>query len=266
MPWLSWVAPMAKRRLDLLLVERDLAATRHKAQALVMAGQVLVGEEIATKPGTLVDESAPLRLRRRPSYVSRGGEKLVHALAHFSLDAWGLVVADIGAGAGGFTDCLIQQGACRVYAVDVGYGQLDYRLRQDPRVVVMERVNARYLECLPQPLDLATVDVSFISLEKVLPAVARLLRPGGQIVALFKPQFQARRGEVGRGGVVREPSLHAALLGRFAAWAVAHGFRILGLTPSPLLGPAGNREFFLLLRPEGEAKGAKERLERDGAQ
>ncbi|MFQ5879583.1 MAG: TlyA family RNA methyltransferase [Dehalococcoidia bacterium] len=254
---------MAKRRLDLLLVERELAATRHKAQALVMAGLVLVGEQIAAKPGTLVDEDAPLRLRGRPPYVSRGGEKLDYALAYFRLDVRELVAADIGAGTGGFTDCLLQRGACRVYAIDVGYGQLDYRLRQDPRVVAMERVNARHLETLPQLVDLATVDVSFISLEKVLPAVARLLRSGGQIVALFKPQFQARRGEVGRGGVVREPALHAAVMGRFAGWAVRHGFRMLGLTPSPLLGPAGNREFFLLLRPEGEAAGARAPLERD---
>jgi 23S rRNA (cytidine1920-2'-O)/16S rRNA (cytidine1409-2'-O)-methyltransferase len=167
----------------------------------------------------------------------------------------GAVAADIGASAGGFTDCLLQRGAARVYAVDVGRGQLDLKLRSDPRVVVMEGVNARHLEALPEPVDLATVDVAFISLRQVLPAVIRLLRPGGRIVALFKPQFEAEKREVDRGGVVRDPQLHARLIGRFAAWCVKNGLRIRGLTASPLLGPAGNREFFFDLRPAGQAQG-----------
>jgi 23S rRNA (cytidine1920-2'-O)/16S rRNA (cytidine1409-2'-O)-methyltransferase len=240
---------MTKRRLDTLLVERGLAESREKARAVVLAGQVLVGDRAVAKPGMLIPEATEVRLLARAPYVSRGGEKLAHALRLFGVDGQDLVVVDVGASSGGFTDCLLQHGARCVYAVDVGYGQLDYRLRQDERVVPMERVNVRYLRSLPQKVDLATVDVSFIGLEKVLPAIARLLKPGGKIIALFKPQFQARRREVGRGGVVRDPLLQARLIGRFLAWAVEQRFRILGLTPSPLLGPAGNREFFFLLLP-----------------
>jgi len=230
-------------------VERGLAESREKARAVVLAGQVLVGDRAVAKPGMLIPEATEVRLLARAPYVSRGGEKLAHALRLFGVDGQDLVAVDVGASSGGFTDCLLQHGARCVYAVDVGYGQLDYRLRQDERVVPMERVNVRYLRSLPQKVDLATVDVSFIGLEKVLPAIARLLKPGGKIIALFKPQFQARRREVGRGGVVRDPLLQARLIGRFLAWAVEQRFRILGLTPSPLLGPAGNREFFFLLLP-----------------
>jgi len=240
---------MTKRRLDTLLVERGLAESREKARAVVLAGQVLVGDRAVAKPGMLIPEATEVRLLARAPYVSRGGEKLAHALRLFGVDGQDLVAVDVGASSGGFTDCLLQHGARCVYAVDVGYGQLDYRLRQDERVVPMERVNVRYLRSLPQKVDLATVDVSFIGLEKVLPAIARLLKPGGKIIALFKPQFQARRREVSRGGVVRDPLLQARLIGRFLAWAVEQRFRILGLTPSPLLGPAGNREFFFLLLP-----------------
>jgi 23S rRNA (cytidine1920-2'-O)/16S rRNA (cytidine1409-2'-O)-methyltransferase len=240
---------MTKRRLDTLLVERGLAESREKARAVVLAGQVLVGDRAVAKPGMLIPEATEVRLLARAPYVSRGGEKLAHALRLFGVDGQDLVAVDVGASSGGFTDCLLQHGARCVYAVDVGYGQLDYRLRLDERVVPMERVNVRYLRSLPQKVDLATVDVSFIGLEKVLPAIARLLKPGGKIIALFKPQFQARRREVGRGGVVRDPLLQARLIGRFLAWAVEQRFRILGLTPSPLLGPAGNREFFFLLLP-----------------
>lgn len=240
---------MTKRRLDTLLVERGLAESREKARAAVLAGMVLVGDGAVAKPGMLISEATEVRLLARAPYVSRGGEKLAHALRAFGVDGQDLVAVDVGASSGGFTDCLLQHGARCVYAVDVGYGQLDYRLRQDERVVPMERVNVRYLRSLPQKVDLATVDVSFIGLEKVLPAIARLLKPGGKIIALFKPQFQARRREVGRGGVVRDPLLQARLIGRFLAWAVEQRFRILGLTPSPLLGPAGNREFFFLLLP-----------------
>ena len=246
---------MAKRRVDTLLVERGLAESREKARAAVLAGGVLVGEGLVAKPGALIDEAVELRLLAKPTYVGRGGEKLAHALATFAVSVEGLTAVDVGASTGGFTDCLLQRGARRVYAVDVGYGQLDYRLRQDPRVVVMERVNARYLRSLPEEIDLATVDVSFIGLETILPAVARLVKVGGPIVALFKPQFQARKGEVGKGGVVRDPLLVATLIGRFVVWAVKHSFRIRGLTRSPLLGPAGNQEFFLLLQMTGVAHG-----------
>jgi len=239
---------MAKRRLDALLLERGLAESREQAQVAVMAGDVLVDDRPAIGPGSLVDEAASVRLVEPSRYVSRGGEKLEHALDAFAVDVVGAVAADVGASTGGFTDCLLQRGAARVYAVDVGRGQLDAKLRSDPRVVVMDGVNARHLEALPEPLDLATVDVAFISLRQVLPAVRRLLRPDGRIVALFKPQFEAEKAEVSRGGVVRDPQLHARLIGRFAAWCVKHGFRVRGLTASPLLGPAGNREFFFDLR------------------
>ncbi len=239
---------MGKRRLDLLLLERGLVDSPEKARAVVMAGSVLVDDRPAVKPGSLVDEGVSLRLLAGPRYASRGGDKLEHALDVFGINVAGAVAADIGASTGGFTDCLLQRGASRVYAIDVGRGQLDMRLRREPRVVVMEGVNARYLEALPEPVDLVTVDVAFISLRQVLPAVRRLLRPEGSIVALLKPQFEAARREVDKGGVIRDPQMHAKLIGRFAAWCVKSGFRVLGLTASPLLGPAGNREFFFHLR------------------
>jgi 23S rRNA (cytidine1920-2'-O)/16S rRNA (cytidine1409-2'-O)-methyltransferase len=239
---------MARKPLDVLLVERGLAESREKARAHIMAGQVLVGETPVLKPGTLVDTDVPISLLPPSRYVSRGGEKLEHALKAFSLDVHGLVCADIGAGTGGFTDCLLQHGARKVYAIDVGRGQLHYRLRQDPRVVVMEGVNARYLTALPEPIDLATVDVSFISLTKVLPAVMELVRPGAPVVALLKPQFEAQRREVPKGGVIRDPQLHATIVGRFAAWATGQGYRVWGPVRSPIPGAEGNLEFFFLLR------------------
>ncbi len=246
---------MGKRRLAALLLERGLADSLEKAKAVVMAGAVLVDERRALKPGVLVDDAASLRLVASSPHVGRGGEKLEHALRAFGLDVRGVVAADIGASTGGFTDCLLQQGAARVYAIDVGRGQLDYRLRGDQRVVVMEGVNARHLEGLPEPVDLVTVDVSFISLRLILPSVRRLLGGDtkgvggeGSIVALFKPQFEAKRGEVAKGGVVRDPQLHATVIGRFAAWCIRNRFRILGLAASPLLGRAGNREFFFWLK------------------
>jgi 23S rRNA (cytidine1920-2'-O)/16S rRNA (cytidine1409-2'-O)-methyltransferase len=257
---------MAKRRLDTLLVDRGLAAGREKAQALVMAGQVRVNGQAAPKAGTLVDEDTSLEVSASVRYVSRGGEKLEHALDVFGLDMKGLVAADIGASTGGFTDCLLQRGAARVYAVDTGKGQLDYRLRNNARVVVMEGVNARQLETLPEPVDVVAVDVSFISLALVFPTARALLDDGRKgewpvaptraprsIVALFKPQFEARKQEVPRGGVIRDPRLHATLIGRFAAWCVANGFRILDMTASPILGADGNREFFFWLRPESSS-------------
>jgi len=239
--------------LDVLLVQRGLAESREKAQAIIMAGSVVVGERPALKAGTLVAPGADIRVLAGPQYVGRGGEKLAHALDAFAVDVGGLTAVDVGASTGGFTDCLLQRGATRVYAVDVGRGQLDWRLRRDPRVVVMEGVNARNLTPFLEKCDLATIDVSFISLEKVLPAVVAVLREGASIVALVKPQFQARRQEVGKGGVVRDPQVHAAVLGRFIAWCAGHRLRLLGLTTSPLLGPAGNREFFVLLGIPAEA-------------
>jgi len=239
---------MPKRRLDLLLVERGLAESCHKAQALILAGEVMVEGEAASKSAGLVDEAASIELRQPPPFVSRGGLKLAHALDEFRLDMAGLVVADIGASTGGFTDCLLQRGASKVYAVDVGRGQLDYRLRQDPRVVVLERVNARYLIPISEKIDLATIDVSFISVTKVTPSAVSLLKEKGSLIVLIKPQFEALRKEVGLGGVVKDPQVHALVLSRFIAWATAQGFRLKGLVASPILGPAGNREFFVWLR------------------
>jgi 23S rRNA (cytidine1920-2'-O)/16S rRNA (cytidine1409-2'-O)-methyltransferase len=267
---------MSKRRLDVLLVDRGLAESREKAQALVMAGQVTVDERPAPKPGVLVPETASLAVAAGPRYVSRGGEKLGRALEAFGLDVTGLVAADIGASTGGFTDCLLQHGASRVYAIDVGRGQLDYKLRGDPRVAVMEGVNARDMQPLPEQIDFVTVDVSFISLRLILPTAMGLLRPSpaqgdlkvaptgedadvgatfrspatfasGTIVALFKPQFEATKSQVPRGGVIRDPLLHSQLIGRFAAWCVANGFRIRDMVASPILGDAGNREFLFWL-------------------
>ena len=239
---------MTKRRIDSLLVERGLAESRAKAQALIMAGEVEVEGKAAIKPGTMVAEEVVITLRQPPPFVSRGGIKLDYALEQFRLDVSSKVAADIGASTGGFTDCLLQRGASRVYAVDVGYGQLDYRLRQDGRVVVMERVNARYPISLPEKIDLATIDLSFISVEKVIPSVAKLLKEDGYLLVLLKPQFEAKRNEVGKGGIVKKPLVHARVIGRFIAWAVKNSFRMGGVVASPILGAEGNTEFFVLLR------------------
>jgi 23S rRNA (cytidine1920-2'-O)/16S rRNA (cytidine1409-2'-O)-methyltransferase len=238
---------MPKRRIDLVLVERGLAEDREQAKTLVLAGDVLIDGQPA-RPGMTVDESAAVSLVEAPAFVSRGGLKLEHALDVFGVDVSGKVAADIGASTGGFTDCLLKHGAARVYAVDVGRGQLDWRLRNDPRVVVMEGVNARFPLDLPEMVDLAAVDVSFISVALVLPNVAAVLKPGGYIIVLVKPQFEAARKEAPR-GVVKDPLVHAAVLGRFVKWAAENGFRLLGLTISPVTGPAGNHEFLVLLRP-----------------
>jgi 23S rRNA (cytidine1920-2'-O)/16S rRNA (cytidine1409-2'-O)-methyltransferase len=239
---------VAKRRIDSLLVDRGLVESRAKAQALIMAGEVEVGGKTIIKPGTLVAEEAAIIIVEPPPFVSRGGIKLDYALDRFQLDVSSRVVVDIGASTGGFTDCLLKRGAKRVYAIDVGYGQLDYRLRCDPRVVVMERVNARYPIPLPETIDLVTIDLSFISVEKVIPSVARLLKDDGYLLVLLKPQFEAKRSEVGKGGVVRKPVVHARVLGRFIVWMIGHGFRLGELVASPILGASGNMEFFLLLR------------------
>ena len=241
------MSPTTKRRIDLLLVERGLAATPTQAQALLMAGQVTVDGRTVDKPGALVSVAAEVYVKAPPPFVGRGGFKLAHALDAFGLQVRDAVALDVGASTGGFTDCLLQRCARRVYALDVGRGQLDQRLRNDPRVVVMEGVNARYPFRLPEAAALATVDVSFISLTMVLPSVAEHVKPGGHIIALAKPQFEAQRRQVGKGGVVRDPQVHAAVLSRLINWAIGHGFRLRDLAPSPLLGDAGNREFFLLL-------------------
>ncbi len=238
---------MMKRRLDLLLMERGLVESRVKAHALIMAGEVLVEEMVIIKPAIQVNTDVPIRLRQKPPFVSRGGIKLSHVLDQYNIDVGSLVALDVGASTGGFTDCLLKRGASRVYAVDVGYGQLDYGLRVEPRVVVMERVNAHYPFSLPEPVDLATLDLSFISLEKVVPNVSKLVKPGGQLVCLVKPQFEVGRAQVGKGGLVKNPFLHAHVLGRFISWAVERGYRLSGVTPSPILGASGNREFFVIL-------------------
>jgi 23S rRNA (cytidine1920-2'-O)/16S rRNA (cytidine1409-2'-O)-methyltransferase len=212
-----------------------------------MAGEVIVGGVPVAKSGTLVNEDVEITVVEPSPYVSRGGIKLAHALDFFQMSVLGMVAADIGASTGGFTDCLLQRGAKKIYAIDVGYGQLDYRLRQDKRVVVMERINARYGVALPEKVDLATLDLSFISLTMVIPSAVELLKENGILLVLMKPQFEAKRVEVGKGGVIKDPQLHARILGRFLKWAAAHGLRLRGLVASPILGSSGNREFFLRL-------------------
>ncbi|MGF1562674.1 MAG: TlyA family RNA methyltransferase [Geminicoccaceae bacterium] len=240
---------MAKIRLDQLLVERGLADTRSKAQALILAGSVFAGEQRLDKPGTSVGDDIEIEVRQKgPGYVSRGGLKLAHALTYFEIDPSGAIALDIGASTGGFTDVLLQNGAACVYAVDVGHGQLDWRLRNDPRVVVLEKTNARHLEVaqIPDAPRLVVCDASFISLELVLPAALALAAPGAVLVALIKPQFEVGKGRVGEGGVVREPALHAEVCVRIAAWlGETMGWHVRGIEPSPILGPKGNREFLI---------------------
>jgi 23S rRNA (cytidine1920-2'-O)/16S rRNA (cytidine1409-2'-O)-methyltransferase len=238
---------MEKVRIDTLLIERGLVQSRQKAQGLIMAGQVLVDGHVVDKPGRCIPEGAELTVLEGLPYVSRGGIKLAHALDRFDVNVSDKIAADIGASTGGFTDCILQRGARKVYAVDVGYGQLAWKLRQDPRVIVLDRTNVRYLESLPEPLDLATVDVSFISLELVLPQVVKLLRPEGEILALIKPQFEAGREQVGKGGVVKDPAVHRVVLEKVIALATREGLEVRGLIPSPLRGQAGNVEFFAQL-------------------
>lgn len=236
---------MAKKRVDLLLVERGLADTRQKAQAVIMAGQVYTGERRCDKPGLTLEEDAPLEVRGGLRYVSRGGLKLEKAMEVFPIALAGKTAADIGASTGGFTDCMLQNGAKLVYAVDVGYNQLDYRLRTHPQVVCMERTNARYLtrEQIPEALDFFSVDVSFISLSLILPALGPLLRDGGQGVCLVKPQFEAGKEKVGKKGVVRDPAVHREVLERFLDHAAQAGFTVKDITFSPIRGPEGNIEY-----------------------
>ena len=255
--WLAamWMEMAAKVRLDLLLVERGLAPTRAKAQALVMAGQVYVAGQKRTKAGEQIALDAPLEVRGGLDYVGRGGVKLAHALDVFGVDVTGLIALDVGACTGGFTDVLLQRGACRVYAIDVGYGQLAYELRVDPRVVVLERTNIRHLETLPDSAlaDCGVVDVSFISLRLVLPAMQRLMQPGGFVVALIKPQFEAGPNDVGKGGIVRDPEVHRRVLQEVIEAAAGMGLALRGLTRSPITGAAGNTEFLAWLGGRGPA-------------
>jgi 23S rRNA (cytidine1920-2'-O)/16S rRNA (cytidine1409-2'-O)-methyltransferase len=239
-----------RQRLDTLLVELGLAESREKARALIMAGSVLLDDQPATKPGQMAPAGSRVRVKDSLPYVSRGGLKLEAALDAFAVDPAGLVVADVGASTGGFSDCLLQRGAAHVYAIDVGYGQLAWQLRQDSRMTSLERTNVRNLPGLPGGVraDLAVVDVSFIGLDLVLPAVARLLQPDGQAIVLIKPQFEAGKAHVGKGGVVRDPAVHRHVLARVLAWATGHGWVVAGLIRSPITGPKGNIEFLALLR------------------
>ncbi len=235
-----------KKRLDVLLTDLGYADSRSKAQAIIMSGLVYVNGQKADKPGISYEETVGIEVRGAVCpYVSRGGLKLEKALRDFGVKPEGFVCSDSGASTGGFTDCLLQQGARKVFAIDVGYGQLDWKIRSDPRVVVMERTNIRYVtpEQLGEPLDLSVVDVSFISLKIVLPAIKALLKPTGQVLCLIKPQFEAGKDKVGKKGVVRDPQTHQEVLDQFVALAHELGFHILGLTFSPVKGPEGNIEF-----------------------
>jgi 23S rRNA (cytidine1920-2'-O)/16S rRNA (cytidine1409-2'-O)-methyltransferase len=240
-----------KVRLDVLMVERGLAPSRERARALILARQVSVDGQVVDKAGAPVDETASLELAVPDHpYVGRGGIKLAHALDAFGVNVTGRSALDIGASTGGFTDVLLQRGAARVIALDVGHGQLDWKLRNDPRVVVREGVNARNLEPddVPDTVDLVTIDVAFISLGHIFPALPRVLNHGADIVALVKPQFEAGREEVGKGGLVTDPAVHDAVVARVTEKAAAAGFTRRGFTPSPITGATGNREFFLHLR------------------
>jgi 23S rRNA (cytidine1920-2'-O)/16S rRNA (cytidine1409-2'-O)-methyltransferase len=241
---------MKKKRIDLLLVERGLAESRNRAQRLVMAGEVRVGGEMVHKSSTQIPEDAEIEIKQRPKYVSRGGKKLAAAIEAFAVDPSGKVCADVGASTGGFTDCLLQNGAARVYAIDVGYGVLYWKLRQDPRVVVMERTNARYLDSLAEPVQLVTIDASFISLSLLLPAVKSWFEDAsGQTIALIKPQFEAGRKAAARHtGVIKDASVHARVLEETLSSAKALGYYPVGLIPSPIKGPKGNIEFLVDLR------------------
>jgi 23S rRNA (cytidine1920-2'-O)/16S rRNA (cytidine1409-2'-O)-methyltransferase len=235
-------------RLDVLITKNGLAESRERAQALILAGKVRVAGETIRKPDRSVSEDAPISVESAPDYASRGALKLGPALERFGVDPSGRVCADIGASTGGFTDVLLRRGAARVYAIDVGRGLLHWRLRSDPRVVVIERVNARELESFPEPVSLIVVDLSFIGLEKVLPALRRA-SPEAEVVALFKPQFQVGRGEVGKGGIVRDPEAVEAALRRIREWCAANGYSVQGEAPSAVTGAEGNQEIFLHLRP-----------------
>lgn len=237
-----------KQRLDVLIFERNLVSSREKARAMIMAGEVLVDGYRIDKPGTQIHKTAEITLIGKPRFVSRGGEKLAHALGTFGIDVTDYICADVGASTGGFTDCLLQNGAAKVYAIDVGYGQLDYNLRQDDRVVVFDRTNARYLEKLPDPINIVTIDASFISLKLLLPVVKNWLLSEATIISLIKPQFEAGKKDVSKGGVVRDSGIHIRVLTEVLNFAIKSSFSLKGLTKSPLKGPAGNIEFLAWLQ------------------
>jgi 23S rRNA (cytidine1920-2'-O)/16S rRNA (cytidine1409-2'-O)-methyltransferase len=244
-----------RERLDKLLVGRGLTQSREKARALIMEGKVAVEGRMIDKPGAQVNADAELQLRGEESpYVSRGGEKLEGALKAFGIDPKGMVVMDVGASTGGFTDCVLQKGADKVHAVDVGYGQLAWKLQKDPRVVNLERRNIRYLkrEEVWEEADLILIDTSFISIEKFLPHLLRFLKKGGSILGLVKPQFEVGKGKVGKGGVVREAALHQKVIDRISTFSRGLGLKVLGVMESPLLGPKGNKEFFIYLKKEDQ--------------
>ena len=265
----NYNSPMAKMRLDVLLVERGLAESRAKAQAMIMAGQVRVSDQVALKPATTIPADSILTVDFGPRFVSRGGEKLDAALEAFHIDVKGLTCADVGASTGGFTDCMLQRGAAKVYAIDVGKGILHWKLRNDPRVVVMEETNARYVQSLPEPVSLVTVDASFISLKILLPVIkewevvgGKTQEESGDIVALIKPQFEAGKKDVARGdGVIRDPEIHRQVLLDVLAFAQTEEFQIRGLIKSPLLGPKGNAEFLVWLGNQQSEVNLKELVE-----
>ena len=240
--------PARKCRLDDLLVERGLSTDRDHSRALILAREVLVEGQVALRAATSLASDSQINLKNQPAYVSRGGDKLAHVLERTEIEVAGRHCLDVGAATGGFTDCLLQHGASDVVAVDVAYGELVPVLRNDTRVTVLERTNARYLQPLESPVELATIDVSFISLTKILPALVDSLLPGADVLALVKPQFEVTRDRVKRRGVVHASQDHARVVAQVGAWAIDHNFRIRGVIRSPLLGPAGNREFFLWLR------------------
>lgn len=246
------MAKKKKERLDKLLVDRGLVATRAKAKGLIMAGEVTVNGQRVDKPGTAVALEATVELAAPLPYVGRGGFKLAGALEAFEIDITDRVCADVGACTGGFTDVMLQGGAARVYAIDVGYGQLDWKLRSDERVVVMERTNARYLDALDEPVTFVAIDVSFISLKLILPAVKQWLAPGADIVALIKPQFEAGPEQVGKGGIVRDTAVHRSVLTNILSWCRNSGLRPHGLVRSSIQGGDGNVEFLVWLSPEGD--------------
>lgn len=255
---------MASKRVraDELVFRQGLAESRSKAKAMIVAGDVRSGDRLIQKPAEMLEADLPLELRARLPFVSRGGLKLDHALREFEIDVTGAIAADLGASTGGFTHVLLQRGAARVYAVDVGYGQLDYRLRGDARVIVMERVNARHLESLPEPVDVVSVDVSFISLEHMLPVARRVLRVGGDLVTLIKPQFEAGKEAVGRGGVVRDERTRKAVVTRIITLAGESDFGLQGLTRSPITGPAGNVEYLAWFQRGAVRKDPEPSIER----
>jgi 23S rRNA (cytidine1920-2'-O)/16S rRNA (cytidine1409-2'-O)-methyltransferase len=236
-----------KQRLDLAILQKGLSVSREKARAMIMAGEVRVNGQVVDKPGSVVDMVAEIVVKSKPRFVSRGGEKLAWALETFGIAASDRICADVGASTGGFTDCLLQNGAGKVYAIDVGYGQIDYRLRRNPRVVTIERTNARYLQSLPEPISLVVVDVSFISLKLLLPTIKSWLLPEADVIPLIKPQFEAGRDHVGKGGVVKDREIHIRVLCEVLSFAERIGFAIHGLTTSPIKGADGNVEFLAWL-------------------